>query len=102
MNYYISVMFSEERLISSLLQFQFFSQKRLIWFQVAKKMATGWLRVSYQLFIRTHAMFEKYNVTIHSDEVHAGSGGEYEVQVCFIIFFIFNQHLIPGGLFFFI
>ncbi|PAV62606.1 hypothetical protein WR25_26434 [Diploscapter pachys] len=51
--------------------------------EIAKKMATGWLRVSYQLFIRTHAMFEKYNVTIHSDEVHAGSGGEYEVQTGF-------------------
>ncbi|PAV62617.1 hypothetical protein WR25_10414 [Diploscapter pachys] len=51
--------------------------------EIAKKMATGWLRVSYQLFIRTHAMFEKYNVTIHSDEVHAGSGGEYEVQMGF-------------------
>ncbi|CAI4222428.1 unnamed protein product [Auanema sp. JU1783] len=48
--------------------------------QVAEKMATSWLTVTYRSFIRTHAMFEKYNVTQHSDEPGAGGGGEYEVQ----------------------
>ncbi|KHJ97753.1 alpha,alpha-trehalase [Oesophagostomum dentatum] len=47
---------------------------------VAEKMATSWLTVTYQSFIRTHAMFEKYNVTLLTEEASAGGGGEYEVQ----------------------
>ncbi|PIO76778.1 alpha,alpha-trehalase [Teladorsagia circumcincta] len=50
--------------------------------KVAEKMATSWLAVTYQAFIRTHAMFEKYNVTTLTEEMSAGGGGEYEVQVC--------------------
>ncbi|KAK6057210.1 hypothetical protein COOONC_05272 [Cooperia oncophora] len=49
--------------------------------KVAEKMATSWLAVTYQAFIRTHAMFEKYNVTTLTEEMSAGGGGEYEVQV---------------------
>ncbi|KIH67085.1 alpha,alpha-trehalase [Ancylostoma duodenale] len=49
--------------------------------EVAEKMATSWLTVTYQSFIRTHAMFEKYNVTTLTEEASAGGGGEYEVQV---------------------
>ncbi|KAK5974390.1 Trehalase, partial [Trichostrongylus colubriformis] len=48
--------------------------------KVAEKMATSWLTVTYQAFIRTHAMFEKYNVTTLTEEMSAGGGGEYEVQ----------------------
>lgn len=44
-------------------------------------MATSWLTATYQSFIRTHAMFEKYNVTTLTEEASAGGGGEYEVQV---------------------
>lgn len=44
-------------------------------------MATQWLTVTYKSFIRTHSMFEKYNVSAISEEWSAGSGGEYEVQV---------------------
>ncbi|KAK6025344.1 alpha,alpha-trehalase, partial [Ostertagia ostertagi] len=50
---------------------------------VAEKMATSWLSVTYQAFIRTHAMFEKYNVTTLTEEMSAGGGGEYEVQTGF-------------------
>ncbi|KAF8365850.1 tre-1 [Pristionchus pacificus] len=50
--------------------------------KVAEKMATSWLSVTYQSFIRTHAMFEKYNVSSTSED-SAGSGGEYEVQTGF-------------------
>ncbi|VDO56735.1 unnamed protein product [Haemonchus placei] len=52
-------------------------------FYVAEKMATSWLSVTYQAFIRTHAMFEKYNVTTLTEEMSAGGGGEYEVQTGF-------------------
>ncbi|CAD6186271.1 unnamed protein product [Caenorhabditis auriculariae] len=51
--------------------------------KVAQKMATSWLAVTYQSFIRTHAMFEKYNVTLLTEEASAGGGGEYEVQTGF-------------------
>uniref|UniRef100_A0A158P8D9 Trehalase n=1 Tax=Angiostrongylus cantonensis TaxID=6313 RepID=A0A158P8D9_ANGCA len=51
--------------------------------KVAEKMATSWLTVTYQSFIRTHAMFEKYNVTTLTEEASAGGGGEYEVQTGF-------------------
>lgn len=33
------------------------------------------------MLIRTHAMFEKYNVSAKTEDCSAGSGGEYEVQV---------------------
>ncbi|KJH51632.1 hypothetical protein DICVIV_02168 [Dictyocaulus viviparus] len=46
-------------------------------------MASSWLAVTYQSFIRTHAMFEKYNVTTLTEDISAGSGGEYEVQTGF-------------------
>ena len=45
-------------------------------------MATSWLTVTYQSFIRTHAMFEKYNVSGLSEDA-AGGGGEYEVSNSF-------------------
>ncbi|EFP11662.1 CRE-TRE-1 protein [Caenorhabditis remanei] len=51
--------------------------------KVAEKMATSWLTGTYQSFIRTHAMFEKYNVTPHTEETSGGGGGEYEVQTGF-------------------
>ncbi|VDM84658.1 unnamed protein product [Strongylus vulgaris] len=50
-------------------------------YNAAQKMATSWLSMTYQSFIRTHAMFEKYNVTTLTEELSAGGGGEYEVQV---------------------
>lgn len=56
------------------------SRSFIFFLQVAEKMATQWLAVTYQSFIRTHSMFEKYNVS-STDETAAGSGGEYEVQV---------------------
>lgn len=49
--------------------------------QAAEKMATKWLTVTYKSFIRTHSMFEKYNVSAMLEECAAGGGGEYEVQV---------------------
>ncbi|GMT00414.1 hypothetical protein PENTCL1PPCAC_22588, partial [Pristionchus entomophagus] len=52
--------------------------------KVAEQMATSWLSVTYQSFIRTHAMFEKYNVSSSTSEDNAaGGGGEYEVQTGF-------------------
>lgn len=51
--------------------------------KVAEKMATQWLMVTYKSFIRTHSMFEKYNVSSMTEECSAGSGGEYEVQTGF-------------------
>ncbi len=47
---------------------------------VGRHLATQWLRTSYQAYIHTHAMFEKYNVSTGGHGL-AGSGGEYEVQV---------------------
>ncbi|CAJ0964094.1 unnamed protein product, partial [Mesorhabditis belari] len=49
----------------------------------AARLARVWLTASYQSFILTHAMFEKYNVSAFSDASGAGSGGEYEVQTGF-------------------
>ncbi|CAJ0578277.1 unnamed protein product, partial [Mesorhabditis spiculigera] len=49
----------------------------------AARLARVWLTASYQSFILTHAMFEKYNVSAMSDATGAGSGGEYEVQTGF-------------------
>lgn len=46
----------------------------------AHEMAKNWLISSYQAYIRTHSMFEKYNVSSQEHDF-AGSGGEYEVQV---------------------
>uniref|UniRef100_A0A915PSU2 Trehalase n=1 Tax=Setaria digitata TaxID=48799 RepID=A0A915PSU2_9BILA len=51
--------------------------------KAAEAMATQWLSVTYKSFIRTHSMFEKYNVSAVSEECSAGSGGEYEVQTGF-------------------
>ncbi|VDM43237.1 unnamed protein product [Toxocara canis] len=51
--------------------------------KVAETMATQWLSVTYKSFIRTHSMFEKYNVSAMTEECSAGSGGEYEVQTGF-------------------
>lgn len=51
--------------------------------KAAEKMATQWLTVTYKSFIRTHSMFEKYNVSLMTEECVAGSGGEYEVQTGF-------------------
>ncbi|KAM3721955.1 Trehalase [Dirofilaria immitis] len=51
--------------------------------KAAEAMATQWLTVTYKSFIRTHSMFEKYNVSTFSEECSAGSGGEYEVQTGF-------------------
>ena len=49
--------------------------------KVAETMATSWLSNTYKSFLRTHAMFEKYNVSLAGEDACAGSGGEYEVQV---------------------
>lgn len=47
---------------------------------VAQEMATQWLIVNYKSYSSTYAMFEKYNVSLLSDdECSAGGGGEYEV-----------------------
>lgn len=46
-------------------------------------MATKWLMVNYKLYSSTKAMFEKYNVSKVIEDLEAGSGGEYEVQVCY-------------------
>ncbi|EJW75346.1 hypothetical protein WUBG_13743 [Wuchereria bancrofti] len=51
--------------------------------KAAEAMAAQWLSVTYKSFIRTHSMFEKYNVSAISEECSAGSGGEYEVQTGF-------------------
>uniref|UniRef100_A0A0M3I3U5 Trehalase n=1 Tax=Ascaris lumbricoides TaxID=6252 RepID=A0A0M3I3U5_ASCLU len=51
--------------------------------KAAETMATQWLGVTYKSFIRTHSMFEKYNVSAMTEECSAGSGGEYEVQTGF-------------------
>ncbi|VDD96909.1 unnamed protein product, partial [Enterobius vermicularis] len=51
--------------------------------KAAEKMATKWLTVTYKSFIRTHSMFEKYNVSAMLEECAAGGGGEYEVQTGF-------------------
>ncbi|VDN50262.1 unnamed protein product [Dracunculus medinensis] len=51
--------------------------------QAAEKMATQWLAVTYKSYIRTHSMFEKYNVSALIEETSGGSGGEYEVQTGF-------------------
>uniref|UniRef100_A0A8R1TM38 Trehalase n=1 Tax=Onchocerca volvulus TaxID=6282 RepID=A0A8R1TM38_ONCVO len=51
--------------------------------KAAEAIATQWLSVTYKSFIRTHSMFEKYNVSAFSEECSAGSGGEYEVQTGF-------------------
>jgi len=49
--------------------------------KIARDIATQWLLVNYKSYSSTYAMFEKYNVSIISnDECSAGSGGEYEVQ----------------------
>lgn len=44
-------------------------------------MATQWLMVNYKLYLSTNAMYEKYNVSKVIEELQAGGGGEYEVQV---------------------
>lgn len=51
-------------------------------------MATQWLAVTYKSYIRTHSMFEKYNVSALIEETSGGSGGEYEVQVSSIACFL--------------
>lgn len=52
---------------------------------MAEKIAINWLRASYRAYISSgHAMFEKYNVSVHAtDEAAAGGGGEYDVQTGF-------------------
>uniref|UniRef100_A0A7E4USK8 Trehalase n=1 Tax=Panagrellus redivivus TaxID=6233 RepID=A0A7E4USK8_PANRE len=47
----------------------------------ARLMAIQWLKVNYKSYSSTYAMFEKYNVSLlTNDECSAGGGGEYEVQ----------------------
>ncbi|KRX61025.1 Trehalase [Trichinella sp. T9] len=51
--------------------------------EVAKELAIQWLRSSYDAFLKTNSMFEKYNVSSTAGEMPFGSGGEYEVQTGF-------------------
>ncbi|KAI6174947.1 Trehalase [Aphelenchoides bicaudatus] len=51
--------------------------------KAAELMATQWLIVNYKAYSNTYAMFEKYNVSILTEEFGAGGGGEYEVQTGF-------------------
>lgn len=51
--------------------------------KAAELMATQWLIVNYKAYSVGHAMYEKYNVSTLTEDVGAGSGGEYEVQVKF-------------------
>ncbi|KRX20351.1 Trehalase [Trichinella nelsoni] len=51
--------------------------------EVAKDLAIQWLRSSYDAFLKTNSMFEKYNVSSTAGEMPFGSGGEYEVQTGF-------------------
>ena len=62
--------------------------------KVAETMATSWLSNTYKSFLRTHAMFEKYNVSLLNED-GAGSGGEYEVQVIFLKY-LFSVYLQKG------
>ncbi|KRY36105.1 Trehalase, partial [Trichinella spiralis] len=51
--------------------------------EMAKELAIQWLRSSYDAFLKTNSMFEKYNVSSTAGEMPFGSGGEYEVQTGF-------------------
>lgn len=51
--------------------------------KAAELMATQWLIVNYKAYTNTYAMFEKYNVSLLTEEFGAGGGGEYDVQTGF-------------------
>lgn len=47
--------------------------------EISKTLAIRWLKSLYKLYANSSLMYEKYNVSI--EDITAGSGGEYTVQV---------------------
>lgn len=42
--------------------------------KAAEQMAKQWLIVNYKAYVNTYAMFEKYNVSLLTEEFGAGGG----------------------------